>query len=82
MYCGELKDKSPDYRDGHSKGVQRAFFECREEICKEMYKRKLKKVSMYEVCDIIRKIEYNYSKFCDTYGMGLNYLDQEDEDPN
>lgn len=75
MYCGELKDHTPDYRSGHSKGIERAFTDAREEICKSMYKSKKKSLTMYEICSLLHTIEHNLNKFCDSYGMGVGYLD-------
>lgn len=77
MYCGELKEHSPDYRSGHSKGIERAFSDAREEICKYMYKTKKKKLSMYEICSLLHSIEHDLNKFCDTYGMALGYSEDD-----
>lgn len=73
MYFAELKDKSKDYQSGHSKGIDRAFCEAREYVCKYMYKTKKKKLTMYEICDLLRRCETEFSNFCDSYGMGTGY---------
>lgn len=82
MYCGELRDKGIEYSSGHSKGIDRAFCEAREYICKYMYKHKKKKLSMFEICDLLRRCETEYSHFCDTFGHGLGYdYSDQDDDP-
>lgn len=82
MFFGELRDKTLDYQCGHDKGISRAFHEARESICKIMYKKKKKKLNMYEICDILRIIEHDYLFFCHSYGMGSGYdFDDDFEDP-
>lgn len=77
MYPGELRDKGKDYYNGHMTGVSRFSTEVREGICKYMYNKKKKRLTMFEVCSLIRNIEHDYIKFCETYGLSSDF-DEDD----
>lgn len=77
MMYGELAKKDASYQNGHSTGSTRALdsaIYCFEHCINKQ------KFTTREVVEILKIHKAEWLKHCETYGMGISEVDEDDED--